>query len=135
MARTRKNKIETLLVGSSQQSAGQLSYPKDRQPLSSRQRETLSLLERFIGQHSYPPTVLELADLLGVSSPNAVSEHLRALQRKNYITLTPGASRGIAINNRCDPMQAVALLRELVEDVPGAKQRALTFLGMTGERR
>lgn len=135
MARTRKSKNETLLVGSLQQSAGPLSYPKDRQPLSSRQRETLSLLEGFIDQHGYPPTVQELAELLGISSPNAVSEHLRALQRKKYITLTPGVSRGISINNRSEPAQAMVLLRALVEDMPGAKQRALAFLGMTEEQR
>ncbi|XLF16468.1 hypothetical protein ACJEDM_20130 [Klebsiella pneumoniae] len=36
----------------------------------------------YINQHSYPPTLSELADMLGVSSSNAVLLHLRALERK-----------------------------------------------------
>ncbi|MCS5873776.1 hypothetical protein LN650_19995 [Klebsiella pneumoniae subsp. pneumoniae] len=50
----------------------------------------------YINQHGYPPTLSELADMLGVSSSNAVLLHLRALERKNFIKLSRRVSRGIS---------------------------------------
>lgn len=67
--------------------------------LSPRQREALDLIERQLGQTGYPPTRTELAEALGVRSANAAELHLRALARKGYIELVPGASRGIRLRS------------------------------------
>lgn len=82
----------------------------------------------FINQHGYPPTFQELAGLIGVSSPNAVALHLRALQKKNFIKLSRGVSRGISVVGRKEPVLAVQLLQEMIADEPGARERALEFL-------
>ena len=50
--------------------------------LTFRQQEVFDLLVAYINQHGYPPTLSELADMLGVSSSNAVLLHLRALEKK-----------------------------------------------------
>ncbi|MBR7292783.1 transcriptional regulator [Klebsiella pneumoniae] len=55
--------------------------------LTFRQQEVFDLLVAYINQHGYPPTLSELADMLGVSSSNAVLLHLCALERKNFIKL------------------------------------------------
>ena len=44
-----------------------------------------------------PPTRAEIAETLGFRSANAAEEHLRALARKGFIELLPGASRGIRV--------------------------------------
>ncbi len=65
-------------TGAPSTSAGLLSSSK----LTFRQQEVFDLLVAYINQHGYPPTLSELADMLGVSSSNAVLLHLRALERK-----------------------------------------------------
>lgn len=65
--------------------------------LTPRQTEVLSFIKRCLDDNGFPPTRAEIAQALGFKSPNAAEEHLRALQRKGAIEMTPGASRGIRI--------------------------------------
>lgn len=76
----------------------------------------------------------ELADMLGVSSSNAVLLHLRALERKNFIKLSRRVSRGISIVGRKEPTLAVQLLQEMIAEEPGARERAIEFLRLFGEQ-
>lgn len=69
-------------------------------PLSTRQQEVLDLLVKYQSEHGYPPTISELSRLMGVVSPNAAALQMRALQRKEAITIVPGAHRGIKINSQ-----------------------------------
>ena len=62
-----------------------------------RQSEILNLIRRQIEKTGFPPTRAEICTALGFRSPNAAEEHLRALERKGVIEMTPGASRGIRL--------------------------------------
>jgi SOS-response transcriptional repressor LexA len=99
-------------------------------PLTVRQREVFDLLVAFQKTNGYPPSQKEVADLMGASSPNAATDMLRALQRKGAITLVPGVSRGISINNQRAEDEALSLLRSLVNGEENARARAAAFLGM-----
>ncbi|MDD7805821.1 MAG: transcriptional repressor LexA [Endozoicomonas sp. (ex Botrylloides leachii)] len=65
--------------------------------LTKRQAEILSLIKSYIEDSGFPPTRAEIAEILGFKSPNAAEEHLRTLERKGAIKITPGISRGIKI--------------------------------------
>lgn len=65
--------------------------------LTLRQSEVLGFLKQYIEENSYPPTRAEIAQALGFKSVNAAEEHLKALNRKGVIQMTPGASRGLRI--------------------------------------
>jgi repressor LexA len=65
--------------------------------LTARQAEILDLIRAYVADEGCPPTRAEIADSLGFRSPNAAEDHLRALERKGYIELVPGASRGIRL--------------------------------------
>ncbi len=65
--------------------------------LTRRQTEILNLIRRQIEKNGLPPTRMEICEVLGFSSPNAAESHLRALERKGVIEMTPGASRGIRL--------------------------------------
>lgn len=96
--------------------------------LTDRQQQVLDLLISFRKEHGFPPTTLELSEMLGCSSPNAAAEHLRALEKKDAITRFRGASRGIYINAP-DPEHDVAeLLRALVAGEENARERAIAYL-------
>lgn len=53
--------------------------------LTGRQREVLAALERFTTQSGYPPTLRELARILGISGISAVKKHLDVLADKGYL--------------------------------------------------
>lgn len=67
-------------------------------PLTRRQEEVLQLISDYMDDHGFPPTRQEICRRLGFRSPNAAETHLRSLQRKGYIEILSGTSRGIVLN-------------------------------------
>jgi repressor LexA len=65
--------------------------------LTLRQGEILALIKEYVLDEGYPPTRMEIAEAFGFRSPNAAEEHLRALERKGFIELLQGSSRGIRL--------------------------------------
>ncbi len=63
--------------------------------LTKRQGEALEYIRRFMRDHSKPPTFRELGGQMGISSTRAVSDLLKALEKKGFIEREAGRSRGI----------------------------------------
>lgn len=70
--------------------------------LTARQSNILEYLSNFVDDHGYPPTVREVGSFFGIKSTNGVSDHLRALERKGYISRSDGQSRGLTILKGAD---------------------------------
>jgi repressor LexA len=62
-----------------------------------RQLEVLAYIAESIDTRQRPPTYREIAMRLHLRSTNAVTDHLRALQRKGLVTLDAGVACGIAV--------------------------------------
>ena len=67
--------------------------------LTKRQEEILNLIKTHILDLGFPPTRADIARSLGFKSPNAAEQHLRAIEKKGFIKILSGASRGIILNN------------------------------------
>lgn len=66
--------------------------------LTRRQAMVLDLIiQHFETGDRQPPTVRELMDGIGVRSPNAISCHIQALERKGYVKVLPVQARGLRI--------------------------------------
>ena len=65
--------------------------------LTPKQQKILNFVRKAIQKTGFPPTRIEISKAFRYSSPNAAEEHLRMLERKGAIELTPGASRGIRL--------------------------------------
>jgi len=65
--------------------------------LTQRQREILEFIISHIEQYGYPPSIPEIQEKFSFKSPNAVTDHLEALERKGYIARCPHKSRGIEV--------------------------------------
>ncbi len=61
--------------------------------LTDRQRLVLEYICRSIEDCGYPPTLREIGNKLGIRSTNGVNDHLRALERKGYLTREDMKSR------------------------------------------
>ena len=54
--------------------------------LTARQKAVLEYIGDSINARGYPPTLREIGNHLGIRSTNGVNDHLRALERKGYLT-------------------------------------------------
>ncbi len=68
--------------------------------LTPRQNEVFEAIKIHIEKAGFPPTMLELAGLIGCASPNAAVEHVKSLKKKGYITVAPGAAGALPSSKR-----------------------------------
>ena len=69
--------------------------------LTDRQRMVLEYICESIQDRGYPPTLREIGLKLGIRSTNGVNDHLRALERKGYLTREDMKSRTLRRVPRC----------------------------------
>ncbi|HVY46024.1 MAG TPA: transcriptional repressor LexA [Minicystis sp.] len=65
------------------------------QGLTDRQQQVLSYIRQSIVERGYPPTLREIGAHMGIRSTNGVNDHLRALERKGYLTREDMKSRAL----------------------------------------
>ncbi len=71
----------------------------ERDALPPRQRQVLDFIEEYLDISGYPPSIVEIADALEVSSTFGVRKHLDALVKKGFLTRGgAGLSRAILPN-------------------------------------
>jgi repressor LexA len=63
--------------------------------LTDRQLEVLRFIARQIEDAGYPPTIREIGEALDIRSTNGVNDHLKALERKGFLTRDPVKSRAL----------------------------------------
>src|SRR5216117_625497 len=69
------------------------------QGLTKRQAQTLDFIRQSIEERGYPPTLREIGARMGIRSTNGVNDHLRALERKGYLTREDMKSRALRPTN------------------------------------
>lgn len=69
-------------------------------PLTRRQQAILDFIQNFTEAHSYPPTIREIQEGLGISSTSVVDYNLNVLEQRNEIHRNRNISRGIELVNR-----------------------------------
>jgi len=67
------------------------------QGLTKRQEQTLDFIRSSIEDRGYPPTLREIGEHMGIRSTNGVNDHLRALERKGYLTREDMKSRALKL--------------------------------------
>ena len=67
--------------------------------ITPQQQKVLDCIQVYINKTGFPPTRADICRELGFKSPNSAETHLRALEKKDFISIESGASRCISINN------------------------------------
>lgn len=70
------------------------------QGLTKRQAQTLDFIRQSIEERGYPPTLREIGESMGIRSTNGVNDHLRALERKGYLSREDMKSRALRLVSR-----------------------------------
>jgi len=69
----------------------------ERGPLSDRQQEVLDFIRRTVAGRGYPPSVREIGEAIGLSSPSTVHSHLSTLVKLGYIRKDATKPRAIEV--------------------------------------
>lgn len=65
--------------------------------LTERQKDVLNVIKKYIADNGYPPTVREIGDILGLSSPATIQAHFDNLEKKGYIKKKENLNRTIEL--------------------------------------
>ena len=84
--------------------------------LSGKRRQILDVIAVYQRNRGYPPSVREIGDAIGLTSPSTVHSHLNTLQRLGYLRRDPTKPRAIEI--RWDPNSGAVMERRPVRHVP-----------------
>jgi len=84
--------------------------------LTKRQQQILDVIEAAMRERGYPPSVREIGEAVGLTSPSTVHSHLASLQRMGFLHRDPTKPRAIEV--RYDPNSGAAMERRPVRHVP-----------------
>jgi repressor LexA len=84
--------------------------------LSERQRAILDFIVTQQQVRGFPPSVREIGDAVGLTSPSTVHTHLATLQKRGYLQRDPSKPRAIEV--RYDPASGASGERRPVQHVP-----------------
>jgi repressor LexA len=75
--------------------------------LTRRQQSIMEFIEHFSADHSYPPTIREIQEGLGISSTSVVDYNLKVLEQRDLIRRNRNISRGIELVNRPETRRGI----------------------------
>lgn len=68
--------------------------------ITDRQKEILTYIVRTSEERGYPPTIREIGEEMDIRSTNGVNDHLKALERKGFLTRGEQQSRSLVPTKR-----------------------------------
>jgi len=84
--------------------------------LTARQKGILDMIETSMRERGYPPSVREIGEAVGLTSPSTVHSHLASLERMGFLRRDPTKPRALEV--RYDPSSGAAIERRPVRHVP-----------------
>ncbi|HEX2383754.1 MAG TPA: transcriptional repressor LexA [Acidimicrobiales bacterium] len=86
------------------------------QTLTDRQRQILEIIDQSMRDRGYPPSVREIGQAVGLTSPSTVHSHLNTLSKLGFLRRDPTKPRAIEV--RYDPNSGAVLERRPARHVP-----------------
>ncbi len=65
--------------------------------LSARQQRVLEVIRDAVDQRGYPPSLREIGEAVGLTSPSSVAHQLKMLERKGFLRRDPNRPRAIEV--------------------------------------
>lgn len=98
----KKPRIEQTVAGSSKTKAARTSSSASKatpakKGLTSRQTKVLAVIREAVEARGYPPSVREIGDAVGLTSPSSVAHQLRVLEQKGYLRRDPNRPRALEV--------------------------------------
>ena len=82
--------------------------PADEAGLTPRQRAILAMIRQTVETRGYPPSVREIGEGVGLTSPSSVAHQLGALERMGYLRRDPNRPRALVVSEAPEAVSAAA---------------------------
>ncbi|MBU6279442.1 MAG: transcriptional repressor LexA [Actinomycetales bacterium] len=89
--------------------------PADEAGLTNRQRAILDMIRSTVEERGYPPSVREIGEGVGLTSPSSVAHQLAALERLGYLRRDPNRPRALVVADDSGPTTPAEQHTDLVE--------------------
>jgi repressor LexA len=83
---------------------------KIRKKLTEKQEKILKVLEEFILEKGYSPTIRQLGQLVKIASPSAVYKHILSLEKKGYLKREEGRMKLSGLPSAAEVLTKVPLV-------------------------
>jgi repressor LexA len=95
--------------------------PEGGDGLTPRQRLVLETIRDAVERRGYPPSMREIGEAVGLTSPSSVAHQLTSLERKGHLRRDPNRPRAIEVILPGDPTHLVRAVRDRsAQDETGA---------------
>jgi repressor LexA len=104
--------------------------------LTTRQRLVLETIREAVERRGYPPSMREIGEAVGLTSPSSVAHQLTALERKGYLRRDPNRPRAIEVTTpgelRSMTVRSIAGEEEIDETGSGDARPRPSFVPVVG---
>src|SRR5690242_20786171 len=77
--------------------------PADGDGLTHRQRRVLEVIRTSVERRGYPPSMREIGEAVGLTSPSSVAHQLTTLERKGFLRRDPNRPRAVEVKVPATP--------------------------------
>ena len=102
----------------------QAQHPK---PLSEKQQMILEFISRFIASRSFPPSIREIGEGVGLSSPSSITYQLDQLELAGFLRRHPNQNRAIEL------LTVPAAIAADVSDLPTVQAEETAYIPLVGQ--
>jgi len=117
--------------------------PPDETGLTPRQRAVLAVIRDTVEQRGYPPSVREIGEGVGLTSPSSVAHQLTTLERLGWLRRDPNRPRALVVADPADmptaarpdsPLEGAARLRvvAMLDDPAESNQPVPAYVPVLG---
>lgn len=132
-------RAETTMAGRGRDTSGGLAEVRElpdgtagTDGLTPRQRLVLDTIRSCVEQRGYPPSMREIGEAVGLTSPSSVKHQLTTLERKGYLRRDPNRPRAIEVVQPDDGRRAAPLVRVPDEQVHDEAHPAPSYVPVVG---
>ncbi len=105
MVKRGRTPARTATGDASEKGSGAVPFPDpspDTSGLTPRQRRILEVIRDSVERRGYPPSVREIGEAVGLTSPSSVSYQLTTLQKKGMLRRDPNRPRAVDVRSPAD---------------------------------
>jgi repressor LexA len=110
--------------------------PADEAGLTPRQRAILAMIRETVETRGYPPSVREIGEGVGLTSPSSVAHQLGSLERMGYLRRDPNRPRALVVADApeaaVDPAPVRPSLRAVDNDEPDLHRPEAAYVPLVG---
>jgi repressor LexA len=111
--------------------------PADESGLTPRQRAILTVIRDTVERQGYPPSVREIGEGVGLTSPSSVAHQLTTLERMGYLRRDPNRPRALVVADLPEAASSASpagrpRLRPVVDDEPERAHAATAYVPLVG---